>query len=1224
MKTTWTENQQKAIELTDRNILVSAAAGSGKTAVLVERIVSMISSASGNGETLDIDKMVIVTFTNAAAAEMKARIRTELSRKLEDNPTDTHLIKQITLLNNAQITTIDSFCLWIIRNHFSEINLDPGFKTADMGELRLIESDICEQLLEDYYDKQDESFFNLVDSYNNNKSDERITEIILNVYKAARSNPWPEEWLDKCTGVYLQDTDTLLDNEITRLYFDSIIKSLKDYKEKYEKLISICCDENGPRMYLDAIQSDYIFLNKTMECRNFNELADCVGCFEFETLGRKKYPDVDEEKKEFVKEQRNKFKNYIIKQLKKVFPASNKEMTVNVNEVGKVLTTLIELVRDFMKRISQEKRDRGIIDFNDMEHMALDILVKKNGNSRQYTETADILAKRFTHILIDEYQDSNALQEEIMFAVSRERLPEYNNNMYMVGDVKQSIYRFRQACPELFVGKYNSYTRTDSEYQVIELTKNFRSRKNVLNCVNDVFKRVINKNFCGIEYNENNQLNAAFDYPVDNDVSNFGREELCSTEIHLIKPVIDEDMTKRECEALYIAGIIRSLMGLDESRNQKYVYDKETDGYRPIEYRDIVVLTRAVTDWADIFVDVFTDNGIPAMCDVSEGYFNVREIRLLLNFLEIIDNPVQDIPLAAVMLSYFGHFNASELANIRLYCKSRKCSGHSLYDQIVEMSEASRELMDDEETEVADKCKAFLDMLRGWRIKTDYLGVYDILWEIIYDTGYYDYVGMMPAGMRRRANLDILLEKSLAFEKTSYSGLFNFLRYIDRLQRFEVDFSEGDVSSNGDNLVRVMSIHKSKGLEFPVVILAGMHKEINQRDKSGGVIIDQSLGIGADYINLEKRTKSSTIIKNAIADNIGRETIAEEQRVLYVAMTRAREKLYMTGIVDIPEKFLAGYRTTAQELTNTGILCYSDNENLKNYFDMVMPVALMPDDVNTGTFNVITGDCKAMVDSPDYTLPEEDADWDNEDTKKTETDNNELSEELYPKLKEYIPPDNADSKVKVTVSELKQMQHEADFEADAFMEESLKDASDKENELEQIIPQFISGVKETLAANERGTAYHRVMECIDMSAVSDIQDVETEIERLVAKEKLSRMQADCIKPMDIFRFINSDIAERIIKAQTRNNVYKEQPFVFEYSSQLIQGVVDLYFIEDDGITIVDYKTDRVPVNASGEDELRKRYTIQLDYYAKALTQITGLTVKEKVIYSFTLGKCISV
>lgn len=1217
METKWTENQEKAITLTDRNILVSAAAGSGKTAVLVERIVSVISSPSDNGELFDIDKMVVVTFTKAAAAEMKARIRVALAKKLDDNPADKHLLRQLTLLNNAQITTIDSFCLWIIRNHFSEINLDPGFKTADEGELRLIESDVCEQLLEDYYESQDEAFLKLVDSYNDNKSDRAITDIILKLYRAARSNPWPQEWLQQCARAYHTKDGGLLESDLVKLYFESIKKSLTDYREKYERLAIICMEQDGPLMYSEAVNSDLAFLRKASTCDNFDELVSISQKFEFESLGRKKYPDVNEQKKEYVKSQRNNFKKYYSNLNSKTLSCIGKDMEEKVEKVSEVLSTLIHLVSEFLDRMSAEKRDRGIIDFNDMEHMALNILVRNTDGVKEYTETADMLAKRFTHILIDEYQDSNALQEEIMCAVSRDRLEGYKNNMYMVGDVKQSIYRFRQACPDLFVKKYDSYTRTDSEYQVIELNKNFRSRANVLNCANDVFKRVMNKNFCGIEYNKDNQLNAALEYDAKGaDIhNNFGIEALGKTEIHLITPDNEQDTTKRECEAQHIAHIIKSLTEGKGSEDCHYVFDKEINGYRPVEYRDIVVLTRAVSDWADVFVDVLSDNGIPAICDASEGYFNVREIRLLLNFLAIIDNPVQDIALAAVMMSYFSNFDSADLARIRIFSKNKEYSGRSLYFQVQEIAQEKEAC-----EELSFKCKAFIEMLEGWRIKNDYLGVYDLLWEIIFDTGYYDYVSTMPAGQRRQANLDILLEKALAFEKTSYSGLFNFLRYIDRLQKFEIDFSEGDVSGISDNLVRVMSIHKSKGLEFPVVILAGMHKKINQSDKSGRIVIDQTYGIGADYINIDKRTVSPTINKTAISRIIGRETVSEEQRILYVAMTRAREKLYMTGIVEDCDKFLSGYSLLAENLVNDDIFSYADNEDIKCYFDMVMPVALMPPENNTGIFEIKCYNNEQTIEG----VSEE---ADNVSKESEMIDETEYVETVFPELSDYIPPKNADLKVKVTVSELKQMQHDADYEADAFIMSENVCGEERENESEEdetIVPKFISGEKQMLAANERGTAYHRVMECLDLSSVNSITDVENQIECLTEQEKLSTLQAECINPADIYKFTTLDIAARIVNAQNENNVYREQPFVFEYANQLVQGVIDLYFIEAGEITILDYKTDRVPSDNSGEEKLKQRYAIQLDYYAKALTQITGLKVKDKVIYSFALGKCINV
>lgn len=1248
MERKWTPAQKSAIDTRDCNVLVSAAAGSGKTAVLVERIISMITDPDKN---IDIDRLVVVTFTKAAAAQMKDKIRKALDSMLDENPGDVNLLRQITLLNNAQITTIDSFCLWIIRNHFPEVNLDPGFRIMDEGEKKLIENDVLEDVLEEFYAEADEEFFNLVDAFGMGRDDSGLVSIIDKIYRFSRSNPWIDEWFDECMLVYDDET---YDNPAIKELYDSIKNALFDYRDKYNRLVDICSEPAGPAAYTGALQSDLLGINEMINSQDFGELGRRIRIFSFEALSRKKDAGADPDIKEYVKGQRKLFKDYIGRLNDKIFLKDDEGIFEDMQGAGIQIRTLLKVAKVYAKRVSEVKREKGIIDFNDMEHLALSILVKKEDGKLVYTETADKLANRFEEILIDEYQDSNQLQEVILNAVSKTRLSGENNNIYMVGDVKQSIYKFRLACPELFIEKYDTYSETGDNVR-IELQKNFRSRENVLECANDVFSHIMNKIFSGIGYDESVRLNAGFPYP-EYSGNNYGDDANKSTDVILISSENEEEATTRELEADRLAKLIEGIVSSGIN-----VYDSDENIYRPAEYRDIVILTRSVTGWADTFADALMDRGIPAYTDSSTGYFSVREIQVILSMLTIVDNPVQEISLAAAMMSYFGGFTAAELGMVRKLGREHadKNTHNNLYEHLKVTAGLGEAVAAHGEEIAADdlnikrlsgKCALFLAKLTEYRDKSSVEPLYDLCWEMIYDSGYYDYVGTMPAGAQRQANLNVLLERAAGYGKSSYSGLFNFLRYIERLKKFDEDFAEGAASLDNENLVRIMSIHKSKGLEFPIVILAGAHKSINFMDATAPVLVDQNLGIAVDYVDLERRTKTPTIIKGAMARRIVRESIAEEERLLYVAMTRAREKLIITGVVKDADKTLDKYRAKSEELATDGTLSYADSENIKNYLDMIMPVCLMDSDKLKGSF-------KVMVDAV------EDSEADAAETgnsfetgNMTDTDavkageapdgNNEAGYPSLDELPEYVPADNASGRMKLTVSQLKAMQAEDNSEENAYMDDSVKEAFEKEAYDEQaadngnrdgqtdsetiaepsnsIIPKFISGEEVQLAANERGSAYHRVMECLDYSVSVNLDGVKADINRMLETGKMNELQVKSVNPWDINTFVQSDTGRRVANAVNCGSVRREQPFVFEYEGQLIQGIIDLYFEEDGEFVLVDYKTDRVMKGEAGEKELVRRYAIQLDYYAKALTQLTGEKVKEKIIYSFALGKGLSV
>ncbi|SDM54124.1 helicase-exonuclease AddAB subunit AddA [Lachnospira pectinoschiza] len=1261
MAKSWTSDQLLAITERNKNILVSAAAGSGKTAVLVERIVSLITK----DPITDIDKFVVVTFTKAAASEMKDRIRKALEDLLEADPLNTNLLKQQTLLNNAQITTIDSFCLWIIKNHFSEINLDPGFRTADQGEIKLLGADVLDELIEAHYESQDKEFLDLVEAYATGRDDTKINDLIEKVYELARSNPWPDEWYEQVLDVY-KSIESDGENAAISDCLSSIVLSLEGYKDLYEGLIDICQRPMGPEKYTSTIQGELAGINALLETHNLKEFIEKLRLFKFDRMPSIRVNgDIDESLKNQVTESRSDFKKYIDK-LKEIFSRDYEGLIDDVKHCYSYVNTIIKLAREYNEALSKVKKDRGIIDFNDMEHMALSILIKKEEGEIVYTDTANELAKNFRYIMIDEYQDSNMLQEVILNAVSTVRFEEEPNNVYMVGDVKQSIYRFRLACPDLFIEKYDSYSPTDVNFKKIELKKNFRSRKEVLFATNDVFLNVFNKAFCGISYTPEVALNPGFPYPENSNAPEDIYEN-SPVEIHLIdgkgvdlvddseedNPNIDgakelEEGTynNKELEALHIVSLVRNIVN-----SNQLVFDTDLGQYRKASYRDIVVLVRSNKNWSDSLVNVLMNNNIPAYSDYSEGYFNVREISVLLSYLTIVDNPVQEIPLSASLLSYFGGFNSSDLVNIRIlgrYLKKENCLEHpNLYHEMLAINAEIDGVLDedlegishDEILKLNAKIETFLRELNTYRKKSNIENVYDLLWDIIYNSGYYDYVGTMPAGKRRQLNLEIFLDKAAAYGKTSYTGLFNFLRYIERLKKFDIDFEEGSTLSENEDLVRIMTIHKSKGLEFPIVIMAAMDKGYNLTDSKGTLILDSNLGMGMDYVELETRTKTKTIVKSAIKNRIDREARAEEQRVLYVAMTRAREKLYMVAALKDATKTIEEATKQAELVNNAKGFSYMQLNKQSSYLDMVLPVALLPKENLTGDFKIDVIPVAEVV---------ENAKSDAEEIETTIT-KEDLKAGSLPPLPDYVIDPKAERPVKVTVSALKKMQADEDFDSEAMsvvkedyedelevgapsdeselsIEESL-DSKESSNSLEQpeeyenkYVPNFIKNKQEELVATERGSAYHRVFECLDYSMVGSLEEVKENIKKMLTDEKISMAEYKSVKAEDIYKFTKTDIGKMAAAASAKGKLKREQPFVFDVDGQLVQGIIDMYMVEDDGIIIVDYKTDRVRFGKAGIEELKKRYKIQLDYYAMAIEQITGLKVLRKVIYSVGLGK----
>lgn len=1169
----WTEDQKKVIDLRNRNILVSAAAGSGKTAVLVERIMEMVCDES---HPVDVDRLLVVTFTKAAAVEMKERVGAAIRKRLEEQPNNGYLQKQETLVSHAQITTIDSFCSYILRNHFGEIDLDPAFRVADEGELKLLKKDILKELLEEEYAAKRPEFLHFVECYASGKNDDVLEDLILKLYEFSISDPFPEEWLNtliKSQAVYA--------DEVMLFHVRKMLESLL---EENIQAIGLCTGIGGPVFYEDALQQDQLLLKECLASTTYEEFSASIRGRSFQALSRKKMPpDTEEEKKEAVKAVRNRMKK-VLESLEKQFFYMPAELLAEAEKIARpVKEELVSLTLEFCRRFAEKKRKRNIVDFSDMEHLALKILVTRKDGECVPTDIAKGYAEYFAEIMIDEYQDSNLVQELILTSISKKSLD--GNNLFMVGDVKQSIYRFRQARPELFMEKQETYTLTDSTSQRVNLSKNFRSRKEVLDTVNFLFERLMMKELGNIAYDSEAALYLGADMPEPEKISDVQAELML---LNLPEEETEEKLDKVELEAAMIAGKILEMLETAK------VSDKKTGELRPAKLGDMVILLRTMSGWSDTFSNVLGSYGIPTVTGSSTGYFSAMEIQTMLNLLRILDNQKQDIPLSAVLHSPIGNVDSTEMAKIR-----------GEYPDMPYHEACVKYSLDGKEEVLREKLQLFWQLVESLRRKAEYLPIHKLLWEIYDRTSYEQIVRLQPNGAVRAANLQMLVQKALDFEATSYRGLFNFVRYIENLQKYEVDYGVAESSAGNENAVRIMSIHKSKGLEFPIVFVSGLSKKFNKQDVKERIVMHPDLGLGTDAINSEKRIKYPTLAKKMIQKQIELESLGEELRVLYVALTRAREKLIMTGTLkNASEEILKIARE--KEFCERGR--YESLCGGSCFLDWILEVSAgeqTPFEINGVTIESLVEKkiSQTLKEKYNYAALRSGCE------KVPQTLVDKFTFEYPYEHQRYIPG-------KVSVSELKK----------EAMEEDVREMFE-EPEIIPYIPAFLREERK-LSATERGTAYHRVVECMNLSGIRHSKQVEERIHQLVLQGKMTQTAADTINPYDIYVFCQSELCRRIINAEQEGKLYKEQPFVIakaakevypEYDSDqeiLVQGIMDAYFEEADGIVLIDYKTDHVKT----EEELVKRYKKQLEIYAESLEQVTGKRVKERMIYSFCLGK----
>ncbi len=1252
MAVTFTEEQLMAIELHGRNILVSAAAGSGKTAVLVERIVRMVCDEE---HPVDIDRLLVVTFTNAAAAEMRERIAAGISKRLAQRPDSAHIQRQSTLLHNAQITTIDSFCLFLLRNHFNEIGLDPAFRIADEGEVRLMQREVLEELIEAAYASGSEEFRYCVEYFCPGGRESVLEQHILNLSRYAASFPWPARWLARRKEDYNGSTvEEMCGSPYAKWLLEHLRRLLAGCVEKLERVRTLCEEPDGPYMYGELVDRELEQLEQLMHCGSLEEYGVKIPAVNFGRLPSKKDDSVSPVKRELAKQMRASVKESV-QNIEERYFATPLELAARQGAAcAGPVGTLIDLVLDFDRRMQEKKQEKKAIDFSDIEHFALGILLEVEGEEVRPSAVALEYRQHFVEILTDEYQDSNLVQEYLLKAVSGEEDGQFNR--FMVGDVKQSIYKFRLARPELFLEKYNSYEGLDAgDCLRIDLARNFRSRLQVVEAVNDVFSRLMSETVGGIPYDERAALYPGASYPESGD---------CCSELLLVeKPGKEDDLGAKQAESLAIARKIKEL------RESFLVTDKETGTLRPVRYSDMVILLRTNSGWDEEFKEVLEQEGIPVYITSKTGYFVAAEVQELLQLLRVLDNPSQDIPLFGVMKSVFGGFSEEEAARIRSRTK-----GGSLYEALKRFAQeygqweedgAKGSVLDAEdiretksstadgtascaepagttgtdsaEKQLAEKAAAFLRMIAEYRGCTVYLPIRALLTKLTSDFGYLDYVTALPAGSRRRANVEMLLTKASDFENTSYFGLFHFIRYMEQLEKYDVDYGGAELLDENADVVRIMSIHKSKGLEFPVTFVAGLSKRFNMQDVNQSLILDMDLGLGTDYVDPVRRIRNKTLRRTALSGKLREESLSEELRLLYVAMTRAREKLILTGVAEHAEEVWEQMKEAGQER-----LTYLDFIEAGSYMDFllsVLPNTCVQVSVQ-GQMQEVRQEIREQIQLYQKKAALEQA---------GQFADAEAGKRLADRLNAVYPYAMlSDLYTKTTVSELK-IAAMADRDEAAYH-------TFEEKEIQPYIPLFRRG-EEKISGAVRGNAYHRVMELLDFQAVLTAsidgdshtvwhpEDYETYRQGLSSERLAASLQAflkkevesgrlteeyfQAVRTRRIEKFLSSPLGYRMWQAQQRGSLYKEQPFVLGIDARrlkgdfpdtetvLIQGIIDVFFEEEDGLVLLDYKTDSV----SSMEELWNRYETQLDYYQEAVQKLFGKPVKERILYSFHLETC---
>lgn len=1343
----WTQEQQNVIDSRGGNLLVAAAAGSGKTAVLVERIIQMILNSDLK---IDIDKLLVVTFTNAAASEMRERIGDAISKKLDENPEDEHLQDQLVLLNKASITTIHSFCLEVIKSNFHKINLDPNFRIGDETECSLMKLEAIDETFDILYEQNDEEFCYLVDCYAEKRGDSNLQNLILSIYSFVMASPYPKVWLKESA----EDFNIAYDFDFaTSKWAKAILETVKIQMEGIEKSLCKAIEDvygiDELVTFTNKLKIEYEKIKEILYAcdTSWSDAYRQISSMTFENYAKgvkripKDAPSYIKEEKDKAKKIRDNAKKSIEKIKTSVFNKNYDDLKDEIKFLYPIVKSLSDVVLMFEQIYSQKKRDKGIIDFNDIEHFALQILTEtdENGDFVFDEEGKNIPSdialeyrEKFYEIFIDEYQDSNQVQEVILSTIAKQKEP----NRFMVGDVKQSIYRFRQAKPEIFLQKYATYdTDLSSKYKKIMLYKNFRSRKEVVDSVNYIFEHIMSKNLGEIDYNEEEKLNlgANFEEVEDEKIILGG-----ATEIHLMEKKVPEvedpdeeeeegeDLDASQIEARMVGKIIRDIMRPNENGEIMQVFDKKLETYRNVEYKDIVILLRATSAWAPVFAEELINMDIPTYADMGQGYFETMEIQVIMSFLKVIDNPMQDIPLIAILRSPIYGFTPEDFIDIRItdkkvsfYEAMRMFVGEKIdLSNAEEQDIAEDEISDDTGNEIIDvninkensyvdadmddyyqninyedfeyeneefiyndevmyesyinenveddliyeinsnvegdeesqkselelKVRRFLDDLKELQEKSMYMSTDEFLWYIYTNSGYYAYCGALPGGSQRQANLRILFERAKQFEETSFKGIFNFINFISKLKKSNSDMGSAKTLGENANVVRIMSIHKSKGLEFPIVICSGMGRNFNTMDFRKDVLYHHELGYGPQIVDFERRISYPSIAKEALKCKINIENISEEMRILYVALTRAKEKLIITSSIKDIEQNMHKW---SSNISTEKMVSKYDILNGKNYMDWMMPAIIKHKDLEDirETYNLSTS--ISMEDESKWSVKtwnRDDIDFEKHEkegirevlnTMDLSQHDTEYYEQIEKKLNfEYPYLGVVKKAASISVTEIKKRQEEYEEQEDSLGLYKHKTTLKK--------PKFLSESQksEKITGARRGTIVHLIMEVLDFEKVNTESEIKAQIQDLVKRRIITEKESQVLSPRKIMRFFKSPIAKRMLSSKfvkreqkiytqikmndiyLNDEIFKNNRETYENESVMLRGVIDLYFEEDDGLVILDYKTDFVDEN--NKKEIIHKYKKQIEIYADVLSKLTGKKVKEKYLYLFGIDEQVKV
>ncbi|UUC43242.1 helicase-exonuclease AddAB subunit AddA [Clostridioides difficile] len=1268
----WTKEQLEVIESRECNLLVAAAAGSGKTAVLVERIIQMITSREN---PIDIDKLLVVTFTNAAASEMRERIGDAIGKALDENPENKHLQNQLVLLNKSSITTIHSFCLDVIKSNFHRISLDPNFRIGDQTECAILKQEAIEEVFEDLYEERDEGFLNLVESYAERGGDKEVQDIILGIYSFAMASPEPKKWLiDSAERFNIDENFDFSQSIWARAILDTVKIEINGLCLNMERALKEVESIEELETFAEKLSAEYKkIIDISQACnKSWDETYKKMSSMSFENYVKgvkrisKDAPSYIKESKEKAKTIRDKTKKSLESIVSATFNKDNDSIREEIKYLYNIVKPISNIVLRFEEEYSNKKREKGIIDFNDIEHFALNILtdVDEKGNIVP-SDIAVGYRNKFYEIFIDEYQDSNLVQEVLLKAVANTETP----NRFMVGDVKQSIYRFRQAKPELFLQKYNNYNdKKGSSHRKIMLYKNFRSREEVVDAVNYIFENIMNENIGEIEYTEKERLNLGANFEMDTDEKSIIGG---ATEIHLIQKnnKLDDDIINDkddrtnnkeseieeeekldniQLEARMVGKIIKDLMKVNEEGKLQKVYDKGIGGYRPVEFRDIVILLRATSAWAPVFADELMNMDIPTYADVGVGYFDTIEIKTILSLLQIIDNPMQDIPLISVLKSPIFGFTPEDLIDIRVQSKDK------IFYEVLKSTAEYNEFKDSQNEnesefipseECINKSKDFLIKLKEFKEKSMYMSTDKFIWYLYTRTGYYAYVGALPGGSQRQANLKVLFERAKQFEETSLKGIFNFVNFIEKLKKSSSDMGSAKTLGENANVVRIMSIHKSKGLEFPVVICSAMGKNFNTQDFKKSILYHHNLGYGPQLVDYERRISFPSIAKEALKSKINIENLSEEMRVLYVAFTRAKEKLIITGST---RNIQDSIKRWSNGVENSDTISQYEILKGKNFLDWIMPCVLKHRDLS----NLLDEVGLDAVFSVEHNSKWYGKLWDKNDIL-VEKKNDEEKESIE-KILEKIDVDSPDSDYYNEIEEKLNYIYPYEFStrkpATISVTEIKKIQNNYEEELINTIfeqkvilkkPLFIQNEeeREKISGAERGTIVHLVMEVLDLKNVSNVNDIKSQIRGFVSKGIITEKQASIVNPYKIYKFFESNIGKRMLNAELINReksiyaqvnmkdiyiyeklINNDDKKLYDEESVMLRGIVDAYFEEDNQIVLVDYKTDFV--NEENINQIIEKYKKQLDLYADSIETLTGKSVKEKCIYLFGVDEAV--